>query len=334
MNIGDDDIKRFVGSSLGLPETVRISLEPISRGGSTRFFYRADCGGRGTVMFMHYDDAPAENMRYASIAAFLGDIGVSVPRIMIHDQARRFLIMEDLGERDLWSYRERPWKERREYYLKTLALACRLHAYPLEDFTSRGIALEEGFSSDLYRWERDYFRENFVEGFCRIKPGAEEQKALEEELSVLAESLAAGCHGLVHRDFQSQNVMIKNSEPVLIDFQGMREGNPLYDVGSLLCDPYVKLSDTERLELLSSYHESLYRQIPWEEFADQFWKASAQRLMQALGAYGYLGLKKNKPAFLTHIPAGLANLIIAAKRAGLPRLRELALSCRDELEKK
>jgi N-acetylmuramate 1-kinase len=334
MNIPDNEITLFVRSALGLPETARLALSPIARGGSSRSFWRADCGEAGKVIFMHYEDTPAENLRYAAIAAFLGGIGVSVPRIMSHDEARRFLIMEDLGERDLWSYRGAPWKERRKYYLATLTLARRLHAFPLKDFPSRGIALEEGFTPGLYRWERDYFREQFVEGFCRIEQGPAEKAVLEEELGVLAGKLAAGESGLVHRDFQSQNVMIKNGEPVLIDFQGMRFGNPLYDLGSLLCDPYVTLTDSELLELLSAYHESLYREMKWEEFADQFWKASAQRLMQALGAYGYLGLRKNKPAFLAHIPAGLENLITAAKRARLPRLQELALSCRDAPEKK
>jgi hypothetical protein len=82
------------------------------------------------------------------------------------------------------------------------------------------------------------------------------------------------------------------------------------------------------MELLSSYHELLHPEAPWEEFTEQFWMAAAQRLMQGLGAYGYLGLKMNKPAFLAHIPAGLANLITAATRARLPRLHTLAIDCR------
>jgi hypothetical protein len=33
-----------------------------------------------------------------------------------------------------------------------------------------------------------------------------------------------------------------------------------------------------------------------------------QRLMQALGAYGFLGLVKGRSHFLEHIPAALGNL--------------------------
>jgi hypothetical protein len=71
-----------------------------------------------------------------------------------------------------------------------------------------------------------------------------------------------------------------------------------------------------------------------DEFVINFWEASAQRLMQALGAYGFLGLKKNKPAFLNHIDNGLNNLLIATTSAQtLPVLHELASLCIKKLTK-
>jgi hypothetical protein len=47
-----------------------------------------------------------------------------------------------------------------------------------------------------------------------------------------------------------------------------------------------------------------------------------QRLMQALGAYGFLGLVKERTAFLKHIPTALASLReVAARVGGLENLR-------------
>jgi len=43
----------------------------------------------------------------------------------------------------------------------------------------------------------------------------------------------------MHRDFQSKNLMIKNEQIFVIDFQGARLGPPSYDLASLLFDPYV-----------------------------------------------------------------------------------------------
>ena len=55
--------------------------------------------------------------------------------------------------------------------------------------------------------------------------------------------------------------------------------------------------------------------------------AGLQRLMQALGAYGFLGHVKGKPAFLEHIPRGVAHLRELLARnaaAGGPQLPRLA----------
>jgi aminoglycoside/choline kinase family phosphotransferase len=156
----------------------------------------------------------------------------------------------------------------------------------------------------------------------------------------------------VHRDLQSQNVMIRDGEPFLIDFQGMRFGTPFYDLGSLLCDPYVNLeqsrevhpephaervnfSGSEQNELLSFYYGLWKWDLDWATFQNTFWEASAQRLMQALGAYGFLGLKKGLKAYLEHIPAGLHNLQSAAAHvASLPRLQKLSAECQRVIEQK
>ena len=53
--------------------------------------------------------------------------------------------------------------------------------------------------------------------------------------------------------------------------------------------------------------------------------------MQALGAYGFLGLGKDL-SFLEHIPAGLANLQHATAHVpALPHLRALLDKCQDSM---
>ncbi len=169
-----------------------------------------------------------------------------------------------------------------------------------------------------------------MKGLCGIELEPGMNRALEAELSALADRLARGRVCLIHRDLQSRNVMVRDGEPFFIDFQGMRSGCASYDVGSLLCDPYVSFSDAEREELLSFYYGFSVQDVDRVAFEQAFWEASAQRLMQALGAYGFLGRKKGLPDFLAHIPSGLANLLRATGRArSLPRLRELAEMCRD-----
>jgi hypothetical protein len=276
-----------------------------------------------------------ENTYYADIATFLHEIGIPAPKVIRHDPVECLIVMEDLGESDLWSFRETPWETRRALYQKTLIITHRLHSFSKNEFPSGRVRLKEGFGPHLYHSEREYFKEHFVRGISKITLGLSFERELEAELSALAERLGATERCLVHRDLQSQNVMIRDGEPFFIDFQGMRFGSLFYDLGSLLCDPYVNFSNNEQEELLFFYYGLGKRDMDWNTFQNTFWEASSQRLMQALGAYGFLGLEKGIKGFLEHIPEGLRNLQRAASQvASLPHLQKLSLECHRRIEQK
>jgi aminoglycoside/choline kinase family phosphotransferase len=103
---------------------------------------------------------------------------------------------------------------------------------------------------------------------------------------------------------------MRNGLAYLIDFQGMRPGLAEYDLASLLFDPYVDLAANERAELMAYYQEEQAKNgRPNDtDFETIFRFCAMQRLMQALGAYGFLGLAKHHEGFLQYIPSALASL--------------------------
>jgi aminoglycoside/choline kinase family phosphotransferase len=318
----------FARESLGLARDAHAELLEISGRGSERSYFRFRWGGKHSAILVHYRPERIENTYFADIAVLLKKNNIPVPEIFRHDREGGFILMEDLGNTDLWSLRDKPWEERKILYRKTLAVAKRLHSCPEHFFELDGVKLMDAFGPRLYRWERNYFKHNFVGRFCRISLEPDFEMRLEAELSGMAGRLESYGRSLVHRDLQSQNIMICRNEPFLIDFQGMRFGTRFYDLGSLLCDPYVRFSRNERTELLSCYYEQCGRDWDWDLFNKMFWEASAQRLMQALGAYAFLGLHKGLKEYWTHIPAGLRNLRLAAENAGtLPWLLKICTRC-------
>ena len=327
------DMIRFARVALGLSESITIQFQPLEGRGSDRTFFRVTWNRGNSAILTHYNPDRLENTYYADIAVFLCDIQVPVPRLILHDPPDSLIIMEDLGDKDLWSFNKNSWETRRILYLKTLAIIHRLHSFPEKNFPSTRVRLMESFGPELYRWERNYFKDHFVRDVCGIQLDPSFERKLEAELSKLAERLLATKRCLVHRDFQSQNVMIRNGEPFLIDFQGMRFGNLFYDLGSLLYDPYVNLTTSQQEELLSFYYGLSKWDLDWTAFENNFREASAQRLMQALGAYGFLGLKKGLKTFLNHVPAGLRHLLDTTSRvASLPLLHELCLKCKKAMQ--
>ncbi len=80
------------------------------------------------------------------------------------------------------------------------------------------------------------------------------------------------------------------------------------DLASLLYDPYVNLTEAEREELLAYYLKRLDSSVDQERFRDIFLRCAIQRLLQALGAYGVIGVLRGKPEFLRHISPAIKSL--------------------------
>ena len=305
-----------------------ISIAPIEKGGSERRFYRVRMGNRSLIL-VKYNDQREENRHYVRIAQVLDALGVRTPKIYFHDETQGLIWMEDLGEHDLWSYREEPWPVRRAYYQSALEEVCRLHERGWEGLARFPFTLQIEFDAALYRWEQKYFFDHCVGRYFDNlgDPAKIEALAAAPVWVAIAEKLAAWPRVLVHRDFQSQNILMHEGHAHLIDFQGLRPGLAHYDLASLLYDPYVRLSTTERRELLDFYLGLGRRNDLGKsraEFDEIYRLCALQRLMQALGAYGFLGLVRERPEFLAHIPVALASLReVAAGVEGLDEFNAL-----------
>lgn len=306
-------------------EEAKVKITPIEKGGSDRKFYRVKCSPEQTIILVKYNLEREENRHYVEIAEFLAAHKIRAPKIYFHDPAEGLIWIEDLGKTDLWSYREENWMVRRAFYESALAEIVKLHCLPEMEMQAIRKNLPAEFDAALYRWEQHYFFENCLGRFFEMPADELSELAALPSLGQIAEELAARPRLLVHRDFQSQNLIIRNGQAHLIDFQGMRPGLAEYDLASLLFDPYVTFTKAECEELLADY-EAKRSAAGHPVAADSraiFRLCGIQRLMQALGAYGFLGLVKGNRAFLDHIPAALESLRgLVAEIPELNRLRE------------
>ena len=305
-------------------EEAKVKITPIEKGGSDRKFYRVRCSPDQTIILVKYNLEREENRHYVEIAEFLAAHKIRAPKIYFHDPAEGLIWIEDLGKTDLWSYRDETWLVRRAFYESALGEIVKLHCLPDQMTRSIQKNLPAEFDAALYRWEQNYFFENCLGRFFGVANEELSELAALDSLGRIAEDLAQRPRILVHRDFQSQNIIIRNGQAHLIDFQGMRPGLAEYDLASLLFDPYVTFSRAECEELLADYESkraaTCHPVAP--DFRETFRLCGIQRLMQALGAYGFLGLVKGNETFLDHIPAAIESLRMLVGE--IPKLERLS----------
>jgi N-acetylmuramate 1-kinase len=281
-----------------------IKISPIEKGGSDRKFYRVRCSAEQSLILVKYNLEREENRHYVQIAQFLEEHEIRAPRIYYHDADEGLIWLEDLGESDLFSYRGETWLVRRAFYESALDEVGKLHRLPESICIEMRQHLPAEFNAALYLWEQNYFFENCLGRYFEIDQTKIDNAAKLPCFAEIADELANQSRVLVHRDFQSQNILIRNGQAYLIDFQGMRPGLAQYDLASLLYDPYVDLIEAEREELLEHY----CGEKPSDDFRETLRLCAMQRLMQALGAYGFLGLVKGHTHFLQHIPKAVNSL--------------------------
>ncbi len=305
-------------------EQATVKITPIEKGGSDRKFYRVRSGPDQTLILVKYNLERIENRHYVQIAEFLAAHDIRAPKIYFHDADEGLIWIEDLGQTDLWSHRSDDWIVRRMLYESALDEIAKLHQLPQSAATAIAKDLPAEFDTALYRWEQSYFFENCLGRVFGIQQTELAELAALPALGDVAKGLASGPRVLVHRDFQSQNIIVRNGNAYLIDFQGMRPGLAEYDIASLLYDPYITMSRDECFELLEYYEAARQRGgAPIaSDFREVFQLCAMQRLMQALGAYGFLGLVKGSRAFLEHIPAAMTSLsAVVGEIGGLEELR-------------
>jgi hypothetical protein len=297
-----DSILATARQYLGILPTVSVTMEPIKRGASGRTIVRVKTPGHVPFIGIHWTDERPDSANFVPVALFLKKARIRVPEILHDNSKRHVALVEDLGDTDLLSLKDRSFAEREPYYRSALTQIDRLfYAKPPKDFE-----LMPPFDTALYRWEQEYFFEHLVEGHLGL-----DATTLRNDPAFLslADRLGTGARHLVHRDFQSQNLLLKDGETWLIDFQGLRRGRQEYDLASLIYDPYLAHSADERERLLTI----------WEEIADErpedsiFRECAAQRLMQALGAYGNILKKRGDEWYRPHIStaAGLLEEVVA-----------------------
>ncbi len=285
-------------------------IEEFGSSGSHRRYFRLK--SKPTLVGVS-GESVAENRAFFYLSRHFSQKGLPVPKVVAQSADDMLYLQEDLGDTLLFNAIEQGrttgiFSEMEKLLLhKTIRLLPQVQCLGAEGLDFTRCHPQAAFDSRTILWDLNYFK------YCFLKASGLDfqENQLEDDFQKMVNILLEEPFDtFMYRDFQSRNVMIKENEPWLIDFQDGRKGPLYYDVASFLWQAKANYPTPLREELLQDYIQALqsYRTVDEAHFREHLRHFLLFRLLQVLGAYGFRGLFERKSHFLQSIPLALENL--------------------------
>src|ERR1700746_674811 len=294
----------------GPPQTNVVQLQG-ELGGPGRKIIRLSDGQQSAIGILH--DVREENAAFLAFTRHFLKHGLPVPEIYGEDLDRGAYLEQDLGNTTLFDFlsSNRPGENIApaviDAYRKAVAVLPRFQVEAGRDLDYTICYPRGRFDRQSIAWDLNYFKYYFL----RLAGIPFSEQALEDDFSRLIKFLLSAPHDyFLYRDFQSRNIMLRDTQPYFLDYQGGRKGALQYDIASLLYDAKADLPPDLRQQLLDNYLDALAGFLPLDRvaFMQYYYAYVYIRIMQALGAYGFRGFYERKVHFLQSVPYALKNL--------------------------
>ncbi len=291
----------FLEASIKNFDVAEWKTELAGQAASTRRFFRVS-GAKKSYILVEWDSGDEDWPRFLGIEARLSRTVPFLPKIHASDPLHGLILEEDLGDVTLRRFCLDHVGQSviiADAYRKVIDALTVWHR---QDVTNCPYIASRAMDVETFLWETSYFaRHCVVEFFAKEELLTAEWENERRKMAEYAAGIPAVC---MHRDFQSENILITDGHIRFVDYQGARLGPPHYDAASLIFDPYVDLG-YGMIDDLVGYYLS---KAEASSESGAFYVCAAQRLMQALGAYANLSLHKGKPRYREFISTALERL--------------------------
>ncbi|MEX3956630.1 aminoglycoside phosphotransferase family protein [Trinickia sp. EG282A] len=278
------------------------TLAPASADASFRRYFRLVSAGDHGATLIAVDAPPPEKCReFAEIAGLLAQAGVHVPRVLECDLERGFMLVTDLGTRS---------------YIAALDANDPQSARPLmrdalDALIRWQLASREGvlpvFDEAFMRREMELMPEWYIGRHLNRAVDEKTRAVLDRTYALVIASARAQPQVYMLRDFMPRNLMIREPNPGVLDFQDAVMGPITYDVASLMRDAFLTWDEEFELDCFVYYWErakkaglpvdpdfgEFYRQIEW---------MGLQRHIKILGLFSRLNHRDGKARYLADLP--------------------------------
>ena len=240
---------------------------------------------------------------------FLIHQGIPVPEILYYDAKRGLIFLEDGGDVHLEDIARRSPGEIIFWYKKAIELIVTMQTRVTKNMRPYCPAYTLKFDVEKLMWEMDFMIKHYIQGYLKRGLKQDETSKIRTALLNICKPLSEQKQFFVHRDFHSRNLMIRDNNLLLLDFQDARMGPRQYDLASLLKDSYVVLKEETRTELLNYYLELIESEeggpVSRSHFLSIFDLMSIQRNLKAIGTFAFQYMEHDNERYLEYLPPTL-----------------------------
>ncbi|SDL28386.1 hypothetical protein SAMN05661010_01327 [Modicisalibacter muralis] len=298
-------LRQWIAPQHGLPPS-QARLELAAGDASFRRYFRLWLADGRTRIIM---DAPPDKENSQPFVAIADDwrrAGLPVPALYAMDLDLGFIELEDLGDAALHLCFEAGDCE------AAATQGCYERALTLLDALQNRAPCESlpPYDDALLGRELDLFPQWCLEKLLAIAPPPCWQASRARLIEIALDQPRVA----VHRDFDAMNLMRRDDELWLIDFQDAVCGPLSYDLISLLRGRYCRFSRARYTAWVDAFRQRAIAdgRLPTVTDAEAFLFMSdamaAQRAIKVLGIFCRLTLRDGKQGYLERMPHFLAHL--------------------------
>jgi len=290
-----------------LNDDLVINVEKLTGDASTRKYYRVHTSTKSYVACLdNPSHDPQNEPTFLTIQKVLHDEHVRVPLIHDKELSTGYILEEDLG--DVTFLREisqvNNEEEELKFYQDAIDLMHSIHRIDMKIYQELPFA-KLAFDTEKLYAEMEFTKKYLLKMYLGVDVTSIGIELLYKKLYEICFFLSSEPRTLVHRDYHSRNIMIKEGSQIVIDFQDARMGTPVYDLVSLLEDCYYQISDNNKKILIQYYFDKYFKVFdPTKSQSDFLYlydMMAIQRVYKALGSFAFIYADRKDQRYIKYM---------------------------------
>ena len=290
-----------------LNDDLVTNVEKLTGDASTRKYYRVHTSTKSYVTCLDNPTVdPQKEPTFLTLQKVLHEQKVRVPLIYDKELSTGYILEEDLG--DVTFLREisqiNSEDEELKFYRDAIDLMHTIHKIDMNQYQEMPFA-KLAFDTEKLYAEMEFTKKYLLKMYLGVDVNSIGIELLYKKLYDICYFLSGEPRTLVHRDYHSRNLMIKEGAQVVIDFQDARMGTPVYDLVSLLEDCYYQISDKNKKILIQYYYENFFKAFDPTKNAEDFQylydMMAIQRVYKALGSFAFIYADRKDQRYIKYM---------------------------------